>query len=290
MKNCWLFNKTVILSGASGGIGRELAKQLIKDYGCHVIGTGRSEQKMLSLSASLGDYSGNFEYYLFDASDADSWRSFAKTLDKKHIKPDILINNCGIMPNFAAFSPCEYGGDISYDVIRVSDTNYHSAVYAISELMPMLKKSDTPAIINVSSAAALAALPGTSAYSASKAALKSFTECLAVEQRGNIYVGLICPGFAKSDIFREQRHFDQNKLIDFFSMDSDKMAKKIIRSIKHHKTKAVIGLDAKSMDIMYRLFGCASLRLFYRVMKASKLELFDDIFNSERKIQQKDVR
>ena len=55
MKN-WLKDEYVVLSGASGGIGRQLCKLLIESYGANVIGIGRNEQKMLSLKEELGEF------------------------------------------------------------------------------------------------------------------------------------------------------------------------------------------------------------------------------------------
>lgn len=67
-------------------------------------------------------------------------------------------------------------------------------------------KSSDPGIINIDSSAALMSLAGTSIYSASKAALKGFTEAVRNEFRGKVFVGLVCPGFTKTDIFREQKN------------------------------------------------------------------------------------
>lgn len=281
MKKCWLCNRTVIITGASGGIGRELTKQLILDYGCNVIGIGRNEQKMLDILADLGEHKHLFNYYLFDISLEENWLDFSSKLKADNIKPDILINNAGVLPNFCKFTPQFSNENIKYDLIKTMQINYLSSVYSISELFPLLNQSVTPAIINISSSAALAALPGTAAYSASKAALKSFSESLIVEQSGKIYVGLICPGFSKTDIFRQQHHSCNNKAIDFISMPADKMAHKIIASMCRKKAKSVIGIDAKLMDLCYRIFGINALKMFGCIMKASKIELFDDIFNTD---------
>ena len=68
--------------------------------------------------------------------------------------------------------------------------------------MSIIEKSSTPAIINVASSAGLCALPGTAIYSASKAGIKNFTESLMCEK--DYYIGLVCPGFTKTNIFRQQ--------------------------------------------------------------------------------------
>lgn len=101
-------------------------------------------------------------------------------------------------------------------------TNFLSAVYAINNLFPLIEKSDNPAIVNVSSASALATIVGTAGYSASKSALKSYTEVLAEELRGRVYVGLVMPGFARADIFRMQNtNFNESKLLYLASMSAE---------------------------------------------------------------------
>ena len=67
MKN-WLKDQTIVITGASSGIGRELSKLFIEKTGAHVIGIGRSEEKMKNFVAELGEKSELFSYELFDVS------------------------------------------------------------------------------------------------------------------------------------------------------------------------------------------------------------------------------
>ena len=79
MRN-WIKDKYVVLTGASGGIGRELCKLLVIKYGANVIGVGRNEEKMRSLQAELGKDAHRFTYTLFDVSIKENWQAFAKEL------------------------------------------------------------------------------------------------------------------------------------------------------------------------------------------------------------------
>ena len=97
------------------------------------------------------------------------------------------------------------------------------------------------------------------------------------ELRGKMYVGLVCPGFVKTDIFRNQTH-KQSKLVQKVSMKCDNACKKIVRAIKKNKTRHVVGIDAKFMDFCYRHFPKTSLRFFKWILKKSKIELFEDVF------------
>ena len=112
--------------------------------------------------------------------------------------------------------------------------NFYSCVYGVKTFLPVLLTQDDPGIINVDSSAALMTLAGTSMYSSSKAALKGFTEALRVEFRGKCYVSLVCPGFTKTDIFRDQSNAGGKgqKVMDMISTDCDLMVKMIMFGIE----------------------------------------------------------
>ena len=162
--------------------------------------------------------------------------------------------------------------------------NFYSAVYSMHALLPMLLESDSPAIINVDSSAALMSLAGTSVYSASKSALKALTESVREELRGKCYVGIICPGFTKTDIFRNQNESDDKaqKALNMVSTSCERMVKMIMRDIKTKRPLGVHGFDAAFMNYFGRITPVQGGRLFSAVMKASKLPLFDPVFKDKK--------
>ncbi len=275
MSKNWIDNKTVIITGASSGIGKGIAEMLIKKHSCKVIGIARNKEKTENFIKELGGNSKNFSYKLFDVSVKENWETFAEYLEENDIHPDILINNAGILPRFNKTQ--NYSID---EIENVMNINFYSAVYSINALLPRLLKSSTPAIINVASSAALMSLSGTSTYSASKAALKSFTEALREDLKGKCYVSVVCPGFTKTDIFRNQ---DSNtpkgeKMINAISTECDKMVKMIVKGIENKRELMIFGFDAQFMKIFGRLTPVKGGRLFSKVMKMSKLPLFDAVF------------
>ncbi|MEG0546937.1 MAG: SDR family NAD(P)-dependent oxidoreductase [Oscillospiraceae bacterium] len=273
MKTSWLNNKTVIITGASSGIGREITLSLIRDYNCNVVGVARSELKMAALIEELGDLSDKFSYRLFDVAQNKNWESFAKYLEESSINPDILINDAGILPRFARFE--KYTIEEAENAMKI---NFFSCVYAVHSMLPIIMRSKSPAIINVDSSAALMSLAGTSMYSASKAALKAFTEALREECRGKCYVAIICPGFTKTSIFRNQNKEGADKAFEMIATPCDKMVKKIMRGIKSKRRLMVFGKDAILMNYFGRLMPVKGSKLFSKAMEISKLPLFDDIF------------
>ena len=279
MTKCWFDYKTVIVTGASSGIGKLLAEKLIRDHGCNVIGIARTESKLASFKKSLGQFSHKFSYFAFDVSDKDKWTSLAAELEEKGIQVDILVNNAGILPKFDRFE--NYTLE---EIDKAMQINFYSAVYSMNALMPHILKSDCASIINVASSAALCSLAGTSVYSASKAALKSFTDAVREETRGRCYIGLICPGFTKTDIFRSQKESSSKsqKAMDMVSTDCDRMVRLIINSMWKKKADSVFGIDAHLMDMGNKLLGTVCSDVASRVMKLSGLEMFRDIFYDKK--------
>lgn len=278
MSNCWLSGKTCVVTGASGGMGAGIAATLIKKHGCKVIGVVRSEPKMKKFIEELGPtYAEQFSYKLFDVSKNENWVNFAQELKDEGVKIDVLVNNAGILPKFKRFDRYEMD-----EIEKAININFYSCVYSIKALLPMLLESNDPGIVNIDSSAALMSLAGTSMYSASKAALKGFTEALREEFRGKIYVGLVCPGFTKTDIFRDQKNDGGKgqKVMDMISTDCDLMVKMIMFGIEHKQALQIHGMDAHAMSVFGKLLPVNGSRLFSAIMKAADIDLFNDVFRN----------
>lgn len=276
MNSCWYDNKTVILTGASSGIGRDIAERLIKDHGCRVIGIARNEERLLNLKNSLAGKSDCFTYYTFDVSVKENWEKFSETVKKENLKPDILINNAGILPKFDRF--LNYTTE---ELDRAMHINFYSCLYSMHCLMPVILESDSAAIVNIASSAALCSLAGTSVYSASKAALKSMTDAVREEYRGDCYIGLVCPGFTKTNIFCNQGASIESKaqkVMDFISTDCDRMCNLILKGMKSKREDMVFGVDAHLMSVGNKLLGTVCSHASSAVMKLSGIDLFAKVF------------
>lgn len=277
MKN-WLNGQTVILSGASGGIGKELVKLLVLKYGASVIGIGRSEEKMLALQKELGEKQSFFSYQLFDVSKKECWQNLRLELEANGVHPILLLNNAGIFPALqkALNSPSTLAE-------KVIQTNYLSAVYATEALSPLLFSNGKhkPAIVNVSSSAALCTVVGAGHYAASKSALKGYTEALQLEEKGKKYVGIVYPGTTATDLFREDTNV-QNSAMGMIAMPADKMAKKIARRILKRKKRSVLGFDAKFMSFTARFMPVKGPALVCWIMKISKSKAFTNVFDRNK--------
>ena len=276
MKKSWLTKKNIVITGASSGIGKEITKILIKEFDCNVLGIARNEQKMLALKEELVKNQENFSFKLFDVSVKENWEDFFKFVLKQKLQIDVLINCAGQLPSFDKFENCDL--EVLENIMQV---NFYSAVYSTKYLLPILKQSSKPIIVNISSSASLCALPGISLYTASKSALKNFTEALDAEIGRKVRVSLVCPGFTKTDIFRNQKNTTQESIIDKISMRADKMAAKIVKAIRKRKRRSVFGVDAHLMNLLYKFFPRSAGRICGFVLKKAKVKLFSDVFNEK---------
>lgn len=272
MKKYILNDKTIVLSGVTSGIGKELALKLINKYNCHVIGIGRSKEKMEKLKNELGEKQNLLTEHFFDVSKEESWKDFANELKEKDVKVDMLINNAGILPEFDKFENINLE-----DFRKIMQTNFMASVISCKCLLPILKQSQNPAIINVSSSISLCPLPGTTAYASSKSALKFFTESLIEEYRSSIYVAYVCPGTTRTEIFRNQ-NCEIEKIVQSFATSCDKITNKIIKKIIKRKRRIVVGFDAKLMDFFYRHFPRTFSHTCAKILKKSKIKMYQKVF------------
>ena len=274
-KKNFLFNKTVVITGASGGIGFNVAKLLIEKYNCKIIGIARNEEKLLKNIETLGEKKENFSYRLFDVSVKENWNDFYDYLVENNVQIDVLINNAGFMLPFEKFE--NYSED---EIESIISTNFLSVIYATKKLLPLLKKSTHPTICNIASSAGMCAVVGESMYCATKFAVRGFTETLQQDYKKEIYVAGVYPGFIRTNILHKMSVSDKNnKLINKLMMPVEKASKKIVNGLAKKKKRMVMGIDGCSLTFFGRIFPTLTPSIVSGVLKASKLELFDNVFN-----------
>lgn len=264
-----------VISGASSGIGREIAAILCRKYGCRVIGLARNEERLRKTAEELGE---GFIPFVCDVTSDSDRQSLLDFISENGIRPDILVNNAGVLPPFSHFSP-----DSVSELARVMDVNFRAHVNMCAAFLPLLLKSERGAIVNVASSAALATLPGTSAYSASKSALLAFTESLSLEYGKSLFVSAVCPGMTATELFKLH---EGSSLIEKFAPSAKAAAGKIVRRLKRGRKTIVTGIDAHAMSVGRRLFGRGALALFAVFMKNSKIAMFKDTFYNNREEKQ----
>ena len=183
-------NKIAIVTGATSGIGFEVAKRLGQD-GFTVILNGIEDAEGEKKAAELQADGISAEYVGFDVTNEDAVNSNIQAIGKKYGKIDVLVNNAGGLGGRQRFE------EMTTDFYRkVMALNLDSTFFASRAAIPYLKKGDHPTIINYTSNAGWnAGGPGAGIYGTSKAGVHAITRALAKDlAEYNIRVNAVSPG------------------------------------------------------------------------------------------------
>ena len=228
--------KKAIILGATGGIGRQLAKELARSLD-HLILVGRDADKLSQVQKELTGSKAQLSILTLDMLDQVALESFVESLDA-----DLLVN-CAGLAYFSRESDLDSASE--QDLWQV---NYHSPVQLIKQVVQKNQK------IQLSSLAALFPHPYLAAYSASKAALQTYTLALQEELRqsdSQVQLRLYILGPVQTAIF-------PTKLVEALGgsrlqMKPEKVAQQLIRFIEGDTSYAVIGLRYRLLVWLGRL-------------------------------------
>lgn len=190
-----LKGKTAIITGASRGIGRDLAEVFAKN-GANIAFTFLSSvEKGQVLEEELAKYGTKVKGYRSDASDYSSAEQLAKDVVKEFGSIDVLVNNAGITKDTLLMRMSEEQWD---DVIRINLKSVFNLTKAVQRTM---LKQRSGSIINMSSVVGVKGNAGQTNYSASKAGIIGFTKSVALELGSrNIRSNAIAPGFIETEM------------------------------------------------------------------------------------------
>ncbi|HEX08267.1 MAG TPA: SDR family NAD(P)-dependent oxidoreductase, partial [Thermoplasmatales archaeon] len=166
--------KVVLISGATGGMGREIAKLLAKE-GCRLALLARNEDKLKALVDELNSEKADCISIRCDVKNKNEIKDAVESTNKKFGRIDIAILTAGVLiPN-----PVE---DFKSSIIKdTMDINFMANIYFLEYLLPIMKKQKNGIIAAVSTLPDKRGVPGWGAYGASKAALSLFLESLRAE-------------------------------------------------------------------------------------------------------------
>jgi len=243
-----VFNKVIVVTGAGGGIGRELVCQLL-DKGAKVAAiihkSGLEEIK--SLATVYGD---KISIHIANLANREDVEKLPEEIINIHGYIDGIINNAGILQPFLSVN------DLDYEQIqRVMNVNFYGTLYMCKSFLPHLLNRPEAHITNVSSMGGFLPVPLQSIYSASKAAVKILTEGLHLELRNtNVGVTIVFPGGVDTNLVRnsgvELEGVDKHS---YKMLSPNEAAATIIKGMENKKYRVLAGNDAKIMDFFYRL-------------------------------------
>jgi short-subunit dehydrogenase len=257
-------DKNVLLTGASSGIGYELAKLFARD-GYNLILVARTEEKLNRLAAELRDqYKINVMVLPKDLSSPDAPREIYDQLQKESVQVDILVNNAG----FAVYGPfAETDMEEELNMIRV---NMMALTRMAKLFLPGMIERRHGKILNVASSAGFVSGPYASVYYASKAYVISMSGALSEELRGTgVTVTALCPGPVRTEFFKRAGMMG-TPLQGLFAKDPDVVARVGYRALMKGRRAVIVGLFYKLLIGSTRLIPRTLATKISKLMLASK--------------------
>lgn len=201
-----LSNNTIVITGGGSGIGRELTRQF-HALDNTVIVAGRNLENLNETIAGLDN---TFAYEL-DVSSPESIDSFTKTLLEKHPNVNVLINNAGIM----GFEDLATKRDLAH-AEEIMTVNVLGVMRMTNALVDQLCVAENAVLMNVSSGLAFVPLPAAATYSASKAAVHSYTQSLRRHLENKVEVIEIAPPAVRTELNPGQSKIEEYMPLDEF--------------------------------------------------------------------------
>ena len=189
----FLNGKTVIITGASSGIGEAMACEYAK-MGANVVLGARQADKLEALAKKICANGGKVAWKATDVTKMEDCERLIQTAVENFGGIDVMICNAGISMR-ALFD------DLDISVMhRLMDVNFWGTVYCTKYALPYLQKSKG-SLVGISSVAGIHGLPGRTGYSASKFAMTGFLETIRIENlKKGVHVMVACPGFTASNV------------------------------------------------------------------------------------------
>ena len=260
-------NTTIWLTGASSGIGKELALQLSK-FQPTIILSARNKQKLEQIAQKCQEIGAKPIIQPLDLENPQSINAATKQIFEQNLNIDLLINNAGVSQRSLSY-------ETSFEVDRkIMEINYFGTILLTKLLLPHMLERRSGHIVVVSSLAGKLGFPLRSAYCASKHALHGFFETLAIElAKFNITVTIAIPSHIRTniDINALTHNGKKSNKPDpkiKSGIPASKCAKKIIRAIEKNKYQVFIA----GKDIVAYYLHKISPSLYIKLIKTLNLK------------------
>lgn len=237
-------NKVVVITGASSGLGREMAIKLSEE-GAKLVLASRNEEKLREVTEICQRKGGEAIYVRTNVALESDCKNLIQKAVEKFSGIDVLINNAGITM-YSLFEEIE---DLSI-FERLMRVNYLGSVYCTYYALPYLKRS-RGRIVAVSSLTGKAGVPTRSGYAATKHAMVGFFDSIRIElARYGISVTIVYPGFVATKIRenalgKDGKPLGKSHIEEEKAMEVEKAAELILKAIARRKRELVMTLKGK---------------------------------------------
>ncbi len=240
----------MIVTGASRGIGRALVELALRRR-MRVVAVGRDAARLRALAEAQQVHASRLRTVVADVTVATERQRIIDTAVSAFGGIDILVNNAGI----GAMSFLE---ESTPEVLRtIFETNFVAAAEMIRLSLPWLRQGRAPAIVNISSVLGKRAVPGQSAYCASKFALQGFSDAIRAElRRDGIEVIVINPGITATEIGRNNLEHKTAwpTIVHARGVSPQSVAAAVLWSLRHRRSEMNLTLLGRFLVLASRLF------------------------------------
>ncbi|HLL32275.1 MAG TPA: SDR family NAD(P)-dependent oxidoreductase [Allosphingosinicella sp.] len=265
--------RTAVITGAGGGIGRGTAQALAK-RGCNLALADLSEEGLAETAALAQQHGVKVSRHRLDVAGREAVAAFPDIVLAAHGRADLLFNNAGV----AIGGTFEQVAEEDFDWLM--EINFWGVVRMTRAFLPLLRSSDSARIINISSIFGIIAPPGQTAYSASKFAVRAFSESLRREleaEGAKIGVTVVHPGGVATSIAKNARPPRGSNDVDveaqkagfekFLRMPPEKAGEIIVTGVEKDRPRVLVGNDARFMAIVERVAPVSYWKLLGRALR-----------------------
>jgi uncharacterized protein len=232
---------TVLITGASAGIGREFARQLAPVASKMVL-VARRNDRLEALKSELKGINPGLVLFTrsLDLRNKDELERFCDWLDGSGLNIDLLINNAGL-GDHGPFVGSEW--ERVHSMLQV---NVYALTYLTFRVLPAMRKAGGGAILNVSSIAGLLPLPNSAVYAATKAYLNNFSEAVRAELRlSHISVTALCPGPVETEFLSLATRAgdrESHTAPDSFVVSVQEVVRKALHGVAKRRARVIPGI------------------------------------------------
>jgi NAD(P)-dependent dehydrogenase (short-subunit alcohol dehydrogenase family) len=255
-----LKGRTAVVTGAASGIGRGISRALAR-RGCNLALADLNEEGLAETAALLSPHGVKTTTHRLDVADRAAVAPFPDAVRRAHGGADILVNNAGVAVGGTFEEIAEEDFEWLFEI------NFWGVVRMTRAFLPLLRCSDEAHIVNISSLFGIIAPPGQTAYSASKFAVRGFSESLRHEfeaEGAKIAVTTVHPGGVNTSIAASaripkgrnaaQRAEELDRFGKFLVMPPERAGEIIVAGMERSRPRVLVGNDCKGAATIQRLW------------------------------------
>jgi short-subunit dehydrogenase len=265
-------NRVAAITGAGSGIGRAIALSLAR-RGCHLALADINMAGLEQTRAEAEKHGVRVTCHLLDVADKAMVQALPAQVQSSHGRIDIVVNNAGV----ALGGTFEQVSEQDFDWLM--SINFHGVVHMTRVFLPYLHAGDDSCLVNISSLWGLASPAGQAAYSASKFAVRGFSNALRHELEGStvgvvvVHPGGVATSIAKSarvpsSVSEEDARRGKERADKMLRMPPQQAGEIIVRAMEKRKARIVVGMDAKIVSLLERIAPVGYWNLLKRLVKS----------------------